>query len=420
MALNALTERTAVLAAIAEYDRLGARSFLAKYGFRPAREYFLLHEGRLYDSKAIAGVAHGYQHPSLGHLQASDFSGGEETVAKALRALGFGISRHAPAQTADPSLATNRVYSWDEVGELFDFKAAYLSAAGGMVPRPDHNALLLITHPGGGKSFDYEDYWDGSDLIYTGRGKTGDQALSGANGDVAGNLKTLHVFENSGPKQLRYLGEAISVGSWPARGTGDDGNERTIHRFRLRFSSDSSARVPVERPQAHRSAAPPQRRPRAFDPNLSLEPFESTGQRTSPEEKLALQEKRAKAHRAILVALHASLVKSGWLEIEEIPAAIDLRGRHPTGHRVIFEAKSIEGNEVAQCRSALGQLLEYRFFYGTPDDRLCLVVDQAISDARVRFMESMGVGVLLTSEADLTLVGTMGSKILYPASANES
>lgn len=29
--------------------------------------------------------------------------------------------------------------------------------------------------PGGGKSFDYQDYWDGEDLIYTGRGQVGDQ-----------------------------------------------------------------------------------------------------------------------------------------------------------------------------------------------------------------------------------------------------
>ena len=45
------------------------------------------------------------------------------------------------------------------------FKTAYLGSAGGMVPRPEHAALLVVTHPGGGKSFDYEDYRGGSDLI---------------------------------------------------------------------------------------------------------------------------------------------------------------------------------------------------------------------------------------------------------------
>jgi hypothetical protein len=46
------------------------------------------------------------------------------------------------------------------------------------------DSVLLITHPNGGKSFDYKDYWDGDDLIYTGRGKVGDQQRSGPNLDV--------------------------------------------------------------------------------------------------------------------------------------------------------------------------------------------------------------------------------------------
>ena len=34
-------------------------------------------------------------------------------------------------------------------------------------------AVLLITHPGGGRSFDYEDRWEVDALVYTGRGKHG-------------------------------------------------------------------------------------------------------------------------------------------------------------------------------------------------------------------------------------------------------
>jgi hypothetical protein len=55
MGLSDLTDRSAVLQAIAEYDQLGRESFLARYGFGPARSYFLLHNGKRYDSKAIAG-----------------------------------------------------------------------------------------------------------------------------------------------------------------------------------------------------------------------------------------------------------------------------------------------------------------------------------------------------------------------------
>ena len=51
--------RTSVLAAVAEFDRVGRGAFLKATGFGPARAYFLQHDGKLYDSKAIVGYAHG-------------------------------------------------------------------------------------------------------------------------------------------------------------------------------------------------------------------------------------------------------------------------------------------------------------------------------------------------------------------------
>lgn len=49
---------------------------------------------KLYDSKAIAGAAHGYQFGSS--LTARDFSGGEATVAAKLTELGFEVRRADP------------------------------------------------------------------------------------------------------------------------------------------------------------------------------------------------------------------------------------------------------------------------------------------------------------------------------------
>ncbi len=98
MGLNDLTDQHAVKLALAEFDALGRRAFLEKYGFGPARSYFILHEGRRYDSKAVVGAAHGYEFPTLGPLGAGDFSGGEATVARRLRSLGFEVLslRHSP------------------------------------------------------------------------------------------------------------------------------------------------------------------------------------------------------------------------------------------------------------------------------------------------------------------------------------
>lgn len=90
MALHEVTQ-TAVLAAIREYDELGREAFLSKYGFARARAYYLVHEHRSYDSKAIVGAAHGYL-PGKRPLARSDFSGGQKTVRAKLLELGFKVS----------------------------------------------------------------------------------------------------------------------------------------------------------------------------------------------------------------------------------------------------------------------------------------------------------------------------------------
>ena len=89
MGLRDITH-AAVLEAIAEYDRLGQDEFLDKYGFDRARSYLLVHNGKAYDSKAVVGVAHGFL-PGQQALAARDFSGGEATVGRLLRGLGFTV-----------------------------------------------------------------------------------------------------------------------------------------------------------------------------------------------------------------------------------------------------------------------------------------------------------------------------------------
>lgn len=94
MALRDIT-REAVLAAISEYDRLGQDEFLATYGFHEARSYRLIHNGTPYDSKAIVGVAHRYVSSASRPLRADEFSGGDATVGRLLRRLGFTIETGA-------------------------------------------------------------------------------------------------------------------------------------------------------------------------------------------------------------------------------------------------------------------------------------------------------------------------------------
>ena len=138
-----------------------------------------------------------------------------------------------------PQLEVGRVYAWEELADAFGFKPAFFSVAGGMVPSAATNSLLLITHPGGGKSFDYQDHWDGADLIYTGRGKLGNQQRGDArNLDVAENRRPLFVFEAAGPRRLLFRGRAVNVEERTGRAPDDEGAMRDVLLFRLRFDDD--------------------------------------------------------------------------------------------------------------------------------------------------------------------------------------
>lgn len=89
MGLGDLTAE-AVTAALSEFDSVGGEAFREKYGFGPANTYFIVRDGKRYDSKAVAGAAHGFL-PGRRPLTSNEFTGGEQSVARKLRALGYRI-----------------------------------------------------------------------------------------------------------------------------------------------------------------------------------------------------------------------------------------------------------------------------------------------------------------------------------------
>ena len=111
MSLADLT-RQSVEAALAEASGLGRDGFLKRYGFGPARQYFVLWNGARYDSKAIAGAAHGYLRGNS-PLAPAEFSGGEKTVAHRLRELGFEVAEKEernPSWTRDELILALDLY----------------------------------------------------------------------------------------------------------------------------------------------------------------------------------------------------------------------------------------------------------------------------------------------------------------------
>lgn len=91
-------EKQHVLAAMSDFDRLGQREFLRRFGFGRARAYTVWHNGTEYDSKAILGVA--YLHATGQPATNEEFSGGEAGAANVLADLGFDVvvDEHAAVQ----------------------------------------------------------------------------------------------------------------------------------------------------------------------------------------------------------------------------------------------------------------------------------------------------------------------------------
>ncbi|GAA1402758.1 hypothetical protein GCM10009639_46570 [Kitasatospora putterlickiae] len=94
--IRELTDASAVIKAIAEYDELGRRAFLTRYGYGKADQYHVQYSDRLYGAKALAGAAYGFQHPMTGAPRNTQFSGGEAHANAVLRALGFTVLNGRP------------------------------------------------------------------------------------------------------------------------------------------------------------------------------------------------------------------------------------------------------------------------------------------------------------------------------------
>jgi 5-methylcytosine-specific restriction protein A len=249
MSLEDLTRRSVELA-ISEFDQLGREEFLKKYGFRKARGYLLIHDGRRYDSKAIAGAAHAYLPNSLGPLSPGEFSGGHSEAAPALRKLGYTVVNEADApsdvsNSAQDQTAPNELPF--EQGHIYDLRRDLHAPFGGQqqggISTPaDAPFLFLFTGPSG-EQFGYSDGWrDDGVFAYTGEGQSGDMQFIRGNAairDHAKNGKDLLLFqETASGKGHRFLG-CFSCAGWEDRVAPDkDGQQRKVIVFQL-VPSDS-------------------------------------------------------------------------------------------------------------------------------------------------------------------------------------
>jgi hypothetical protein len=265
----------------------------------------------------------------------------------------------------------------------------------------------------GGKSFDYGDHWDGADLIYTGRGKIGNQRRDDArNLDVAENRRPLFVFEAAGPRRLLFRGRVVNVEERTGRAPDDESVMRDVLLFRLRFDPGAAAAPPSAAGDGA-SVTAPVREARPFRDEPPAPPAPPSGEVSDPEIVAAKREQANQDHYAIVRALNALLNAIGCADVSEIPGAIDLQASRPDGSRMIFEAKTISAtNEVSQTRSAFAQLHEYRMEYGAPDDEFCLVVNRPLSVRRQKLLDSLRIAVLVKTGADFQAGNDHGSHLI--------
>lgn len=128
-----VTDRQAVEAAMNEFDQIGRDAFLEKYKFGPALRYFIVQNGKSYDSKAIYGAAHRIQFPEGGEISSRDFSGGAQAVQNPLESLGFEfVEERPPEETGQLELAQLTVREkekeLDESNEFSQLFDAFLTA----------------------------------------------------------------------------------------------------------------------------------------------------------------------------------------------------------------------------------------------------------------------------------------------------
>lgn len=128
--------RPAVLAALAEYDTIGQAAFLQKYGFKPAQKYRLWHDGKAYDSKAIAGAAFGYLPGNPPPLRYDEFSGGQVYVVPVMEKLGFSFQ---PPQGDAPK--RNPFWTRDQVILALDLYVKH----GGRDPGAGHPDVVEVS-----------------------------------------------------------------------------------------------------------------------------------------------------------------------------------------------------------------------------------------------------------------------------------
>ncbi|WP_338828322.1 HNH endonuclease signature motif containing protein [Bradyrhizobium sp. 27S5] len=331
---------SAVNQAIQEFDLLKRKAFLKKYKFGRAREYLLRKDGRSYDSKAIAGAAHGYL-SGQAPLTAKEFSGGEATVKKRLEELGFVVTK--PEQPTLPS--SGDVLTNAEISQRFG-----VGAMSGMRFNSKRNLLVLISDPFKGL---YQDRWEGDILHYTGMGKSGHQSLTFAQNKTLNESPStavhVHLLEAMEPFKYTYAGEVELTGApYQEEQLDETKQERLVWMFPIRLKPGGAIPVLTEEQARVIEGSHAEKARQLTDNELKARAKMAKG-------KPATRTAQTTAYvRDAAVAEYAKRLANGKCDLCEMPAPFQ-NGKNEhylECHHIVWLAKGGEdtiANTVALC-----------------------------------------------------------------------
>jgi hypothetical protein len=416
MTLADLTSYQAVLQALAEFDAIGQPEFLAKYGFGRAKDYFVLHQGRLYDSKAIAGAAHSYQHGTP--LKARDFSGGADTVMARLTALGFLVTEPAHPKWALP---IGSEVTRAEVAEVYGG-----GSQGGICPSAKSDNILIYSDPSTGTLNGYNfDGWSDAErgvYYYTGEGQIGDQTFTVGNKAIQEQPrtgKTIRFFEavdgrpRRGGKLQRYVGPFRLDSVTPYRiETAPDrnGDQRHVIVFRLLSLSPDEVDLRPASTTA-RAAQPDGDRPLAGTAERQVTYVDSENNRVIEYETPPRTGAVAYRKEALLVRRFEEWLRLSGHELRRIRIPIPgesgtlVTDTYCSSTKTLYEAKSAVDRST--IRLGVGQLLDYVRL--TPGVQGHLLLPSQPSDDLRSFIDTCGLG--LTYPDGDTWISSPGSVV---------
>ena len=410
MGLGDLTDRRAVLDALLEFDTIGRNAFLAKYGYGRATAYFVQHDGKAYDSKPIAGAAHGYQHGVP--LTPADFSGGDATVAARLRRLGFEVS-------GSPRVAG---HWWDsDSKERFWVEIRHVEGIGTYLRcplvrengQPDPWYALVATVDVGDIVF----HWSVREGQFVGASLVAEPArVTGSGEDAEYFVELVGFTPLPVAVDLRTLREKAD---W-IYGLRDELERRhgrplrlpfqfTQDRSQFRFMSNYFAKMPaalvaelfgsdlVDDLLDIVAPEPEQDQPGQTRTTSAafLAPFKPKADTEYEAFISSKREQRSRGHETLVNRCALWLEDSGYTPARN--AAVDLGLMDGS---VIIEAKTIGATWATPIRQAVGQLYEYRYFnIARPDAELIFLSDRPVPNEWVKYLENdRNIGAMWPNE----------------------